>query len=77
MAIVLPPSLDKRIHTVDAEVVHARSLTPEERLVLVARVCRATMHLLNLNEKRDRILRMRDPVPESTRVAWKRLREQM
>lgn len=41
MPIVLPRSLDKNVHTVDEEVAFAKSLTPEERLVLVSRVCRA------------------------------------
>ncbi|MCB9695044.1 MAG: hypothetical protein H6736_24840, partial [Alphaproteobacteria bacterium] len=46
----------------------------EERLAVVARVCRAAWHVLELNPNRDRILRERDPLPESTRAALARLR---
>jgi hypothetical protein len=70
----LPPSLDKDRHTVAEEVAPVRALTPEQRLVLVASVCRSALALLNLNPKRDRLLALRDPVPASTRAAWKRLR---
>ncbi|MCB9670190.1 MAG: hypothetical protein H6734_12005 [Alphaproteobacteria bacterium] len=74
MTFRLPPSLDRSRHTIDDEVAFARSLTPEERLAVVARVCRAAWHVLELNPNRDRILRERDPLPESTRAALARLR---
>ena len=74
MAIELPPSLDPRRHPLDEEVAPARAMTPEERLVVVASVCRAAMLVLRMHPKRERVLAMRDPVPESTRAALRRLR---
>jgi hypothetical protein len=74
MAIVLPPSLMRDRHPVSEEVAWARSLTPEQRLEVVAMLCRDTVKLLALNPKRDRVLSMRDPVPDSTVRALARLR---
>lgn len=74
MAIDLPPSLRRELHPIEEEVAYARSLTTEERLAAVALACRATMEVLNLNTQRDRVLAMRDPVPESTLRAFERLR---
>jgi hypothetical protein len=76
MNIVLPPSLDKDRHPTLEEVAYARSLTPEERLRVVASVCRSALAVLNVHPKRDRLLQMRDPVPASTREALRRLRAQ-
>ncbi len=70
----LPPSLDKRRHSGDAEVAYARSLTPEERLRLVARVCRSTLHALRIHSKPEVVLATRDPLPDSTVRALRRLR---
>lgn len=77
MAFELPPSLDASRHTVAEEVAYARSLTPEQRLEVVARVCRAAAALLAMHPKRERVLALRDPVPESTRIAWKRLHAEL
>ncbi len=74
MPIALPPSLDKERHPVGEEVAWARSLSPEQRLGVVALLCRDVMTLLAMNEKRERVLAWRDPVPESTRRALARLR---
>lgn len=74
MSLVLPRSLDKNLHTVREEVAYARSLSPEERLRLVAMVCRSTLRVLDMHPQRDRILGMRDLVPRSTREALRRLR---
>lgn len=77
MAIVLPPSLDKERHPLEEEVAFARALSPEERLRIVAMVCRSALHALILHPKRDVVLRTRDPVPESTRRALRRLHRQL
>lgn len=74
MAFVLPPSLRKELHPLEEEVSWARSLTPEQRLAVVAALCRDTVTLLNMNPRRDAVLALRDPVPESTRQAMARLR---
>ena len=74
MTLVLPPSLDKDRHPLEEEVAHARSLGTEDRLRLTARVCRAALRVLNMHPKRDRVLALRDAVPESTRLALRRLR---
>jgi len=70
----LPPSLDRDRHPITEEVAWARSLSPEQRLDAVAAVCRSTLHILNMHPKRDTVLALRDPVPDSTRRALKRLR---
>lgn len=74
MPVVLPPSLRKDLHPVRDEAAWARSLTPEQRLRVVAALCRDALTLLNMNPQRDRILAMRDPLPASTVAALKRLR---
>jgi len=70
----LPPSLDRHRHTVDDEVERMRGLTPEERVAIVAKVCRSALRVLSLNPKWEKVLATRDPVPQSTRQAWQRLR---
>ena len=70
----LPPSLQKGRHSVAEEVAWAKQLTPEERLRVLAALCRDVVALLQMNERRDVILASRDPVPESTRRALARLR---
>ena len=74
MAIRLPPSLDKSRHTLTSEVAHARSWTQEERLNILARVCRANWQILAMNPHREEILRSRDPCPTSTTFAYRRFR---
>jgi hypothetical protein len=73
MAFVLPPSLRRELHTVEDEVAWARGLTPEERLRVVAAVCRDAVTLLNMNPEAERVLALRDPVPASTAAALRRL----
>ncbi|MEQ1502489.1 MAG: hypothetical protein ABMB14_09665 [Myxococcota bacterium] len=73
MAITLPRSMDPQLHSLEEEVARVRGLTPEQRLRLVALVCRSTLSVLNLHPKRDLLLKLRDPVPESTRAALRRL----
>ena len=75
MPIQLPPSLQRERHTVDKEVEWARSLMPEQRLAAVFALSRDALTLLAMNEQREKILAMRDPVPESTRLALRRLRQ--
>jgi hypothetical protein len=74
MPIQLPPSLDRSIHTVEREVERMRSLTPEQRLEIVAKVCRAAALQLAMHPRREAVLASRDPIPESTRIALRRLR---
>jgi len=74
MVLKLPPSLDKERHPLRDEVAWARSLSPEERLRVTASLCRDAMCLLQMNAHRDRLLALRDPLPESTRRALARLR---
>lgn len=72
--IRLPPSLRKELHPVQEEVAWARGLSPEERLAVTAALCQDAMILLAINPKRDRVLALRDAIPESTRLALARLR---
>ena len=74
MLASLPPSLQRERHPLSEEVAWAKQLTPEERLAVVAALCRDTITLLQMNDRRDLILAMRDPVPESTVRAFARLR---
>ncbi len=76
MAISLPRSLQKELHTVEKEVAHVKDLTPEERLHLVALVCQASLKILKLNPLQEKVLAMRDPLPESTIAALHRLRNE-
>lgn len=71
---MLPPALDKSRHTLAGEVTFARSLSPAERLGVVAAVCRADLHVLRLNRHCERLLEHRDPLPRSTIAALRRLR---
>lgn len=74
MRIKLPPSLDRRVHTVEDEVAFAKSLTLEQRLEVVALVCRAAIQVLQLNPLREQVMAARDPLPVSTIAALRRLR---
>ena len=74
MALVsLPPSLDKFRHTTAEEVAYARSLSPQQRLTILASVCKADLQVLKLNRHRERLILKRDPVPQSTVAAFRRL----
>lgn len=75
MAFVLPPSLDKTIQTIEAECAYAKSLTPTERLELVARLSETAWSQVLAHTQRERLLALQDPLPESTIAALKRLRE--
>jgi len=70
----VPPALDKSLHTLREEVAYARALSPSQRLAIVAKVCRADMQVLAMNRHRERILASRDPAPQSTVAALRRLR---
>lgn len=74
MVFQLPPSLRRELHPIEEEVAWARGLSPEERLAVVALLCRDNVTLLNMNPRRERVLEMRDPVPPSTVAALARLR---
>jgi len=75
MPIVIPPSLDKEIQTLEKECAYAMSLTPEERLEVVAQCSAAAWSQVLAHTQRERLLASRDPLPESTLAALKRLRE--
>ena len=62
------------LHPLEVEVAWARAQTPEQRLKIVAALCRDTITLLNMNPHRDAVLAMREPLPESTVRALARLR---
>lgn len=74
MPITLPPSLDRHRHTLEEETAFARSLTPEQRVQILALVCQAALHTLNVNPKREQLLQMKDPLPASMIAALRRLR---
>ena len=73
--ITLPASLDKSRRTIAEEVSYARSLSTIERVSVLANVCRADLRLLKLNKHKDRLLLMKDPLPDSTIVALERLKK--
>ena len=72
-SIPLPPSLDKSLHTLDREVEAVAALSPEQRLNVLAGVCKTSLQILKLNKNKVKLLTHRDPWPESTIVALKRL----
>ena len=74
MPITLPPSLDCHRHTLEEETAFARSLTPEQRVQILALACQAARHTLHINPKREQLLQMKDPLPASTIAALRRLR---
>ncbi|MDZ7685702.1 MAG: hypothetical protein U5O39_12385 [Gammaproteobacteria bacterium] len=69
----LPPALDKSRHDLSEEVAFAKSLTPERRLAVLEKVCRAELEILKLNKNADQLLKTRDPLPASTVKALRRL----
>lgn len=54
----------------------SRGKSLQERLADSAAVCETAAFMLSLNAKSDRVLAYVDPVPESTRAALRRLREE-
>lgn len=70
----LPPSFNRERHGLAAEVAFARSLTPRQRVDIVALVCRAAIQELSMNARRDALLAQREPLPASTLVVLRRLR---
>ena len=75
MSMRLPPSLDRSVHTVEKEVAYVRDLTMEQRLQLIDALCESALRLLQDHPQRERLQRMRTPLPESTRRALVRLRQ--
>lgn len=71
----LPPALDRDLHTLDRELDQARELSPGERLEALRRVCQSAVRLAEMGGRRRELARRRDPLPESTRRALARLRE--
>ena len=61
--------------TLEQEVAPYRAMSVEERGQLLAAACRASARMLRSRPDRERVLSLRDPVPESTRLALVRLRK--
>jgi hypothetical protein len=72
---VPPWAVDDAV-SVRREAAPYRELAPEARAALMAAACRAAARLLASRVDRGRVLAYRDPLPESTRRAVVRLREQ-
>ncbi len=72
----LPRWLVSDEESVWQETAHSRRMTPEERLVVLAAVCRSSAKLLAMNERRDYVLTHPDPIPQSSLDALARLRAQ-
>jgi hypothetical protein len=58
------------------ETADSRRMTPDERLAMMAALCSAGAKLLSMNDRRDYVLKSRDPLPASTVEALSRLRKQ-
>lgn len=72
MAITLPPSL---VADPTAEKLEPyRHMSPEERLVITAAVCRSAAALLALHPDPHRVLDLQTPLPASSVAALERLR---
>lgn len=70
----LPRWVTSNAASVWRETAEARHWTAEESLDRLEAACRAGARLLELNDRRDLVLRQRDPLPPSTVVALDRLR---
>jgi hypothetical protein len=55
----------------------AKTLSPEQRLRVVAALCRDVVVLLSMNPKGAAVLQMQDPLPDSSIRAWRRLHQAM
>lgn len=62
--------------SVQREAAPYRAMTVDERARILRDLCRASLALIASRADRERVLAWRDPVPESTRVAFARLRKQ-
>ena len=58
------------------ETAQARQMTPDQRVAVLAAVCRSSARLLAMNDRRDYVLTHPDPVPQSSLDALARLRRQ-
>jgi len=76
MSVQLPPSLDKEVHDLPDEVKFARSLTPEQRLEILAKACSTTQKLLRLNKQGAQLLKRKEALPASTIAAFRRLKKE-
>jgi hypothetical protein len=72
----LPGWVVSNHESVEREAVHYRGMTVDQRLELLASLCKMVPPLLEMNALRDRVLALRDPLPESSRRALARLRQQ-
>jgi hypothetical protein len=61
--------------SIEREAAPWRGRSPEEHARATAAACRAAARQLALRPDRERLLAYRDPLPQSTRVALRRLRE--
>ncbi|MBI3892211.1 MAG: hypothetical protein HY303_11860 [Candidatus Wallbacteria bacterium] len=59
----------------EAKLAPYRTMTTGQRVSIVAAVCRTAVISLNMHPDPQKILRMRPPLPESSRRLWARLRE--
>lgn len=73
MPIELPPSLQRELHPVEEEVAETRGLSHEERLILLSMACRAAADLARSRPDAERVFAWRDPLPESSRLAFERM----
>lgn len=60
----------------EAKLAPYREMTPHERVKILAAACRTAIISLNLHPDPLEILRMRAPLPESSRRLWDRLRQE-
>lgn len=60
--------------SVEREAAPYRTLTPEQRWHATAAACRSAARQLAIREDRARLLEYRDPLPESSALALRRLR---
>jgi hypothetical protein len=72
----LPPWATADRASIERQAARYRSLTPEERARELAAVCRAAARLVASRPDRAEILAHRDELPESSRRALARLREE-
>ena len=71
----LPPSLRSRSakEAIAEDIAPYVGMTPEQRGRIVDQLSRLAIDLVKANPNRDQVLAWQEPVPESTRVHWRRL----
>jgi len=73
----LPGWVISNHESVEREAAQYRDMTVEQRLEILAGLCRTVPKLLEMNSQREFVIAYRAPLPQSSQRALARLRDQM